>query len=341
MIQDPALELSTPPTLFASLPDPRPRTGAFGLGLLITSTILVVGCMVPLVARPAAVESATKYVFMELTVPPITTPDAPPVVAKIAPLTTTPAIEVRRSTARVLAEVAPVFPAIPALAPQLPQPKFVAPAHVQTNVFASTGSSAPPTTVVPRNKLQTGGFGDPNGVPPTAQGTEKKQLAIASTGSFDLPAGNGQGNGLAGSRGQPGTVSSAGFGNGTATSNPRTASHGQIQQSGFGDASLPAIAPLHTKPAAARLEPVEILSKPNPVYSDEARKRRIEGDVLVQVTFLASGEVGVVRVLSGLEQDLDSAAVQAARQIKFKPARRDGQPYDLTATVRIAFRLAY
>jgi len=59
------------------------------------------------------------------------------------------------------------------------------------------------------------------------------------------------------------------------------------------------------------------------------------------VIFLASGEVQVVRVLSGLEQDLDSAAVQAARQIKFKPARRGGQPYDLTATVRIAFRLAY
>ena len=94
-------------------------------------------------------------------------------------------------------------------------------------------------------------------------------------------------------------------------------------------------------PAALALEPVEILSKPNPVYSDEARKRRIEGDVLVEVIFLASGEVRVVRVLRGLGQDLDSAAVHAAGQIKFKPARRDGQPYDLTATVRIAFRLAY
>jgi TonB family protein len=339
ILNNPTLDPSS--SLFALLPDQRPRTGAFGLGLLITSSILAIGCMVPLVVRPAAVESATKYLVIELTAPQIAPPDVPALMAKAtpAPVPKLPAIEVPRSPAKIQAEVVPVASAIPSWAPQLPQPRFVAPAHVQTNVFVSTGSSAPATTTVPRNKLQTGGFGDPNGAAPAARDTGKNQVAII--GGFDLPPGSGQGNGTAGARGRPGMVSSAGFGNGIATSSASVASHGQVQQAGFGGASGPASAQLRAQPAAAKLEPVEILSKPSPVYSDEARKRRVEGDVLVEVIFLATGEVQVVRVLSGLEQDLDSAAVQAARQIKFKPARRDGQPYDLTATVRIAFRLAY
>ena len=46
-------------------------------------------------------------------------------------------------------------------------------------------------------------------------------------------------------------------------------------------------------------------------------------------------------VVSGLGHGLDEAAVQAAQQIKFKPAKRDGQPVDFPARVRIEFRLAY
>jgi TonB family protein len=47
------------------------------------------------------------------------------------------------------------------------------------------------------------------------------------------------------------------------------------------------------------------------------------------------------RVVSGLGHGLDESAVRAAQQIKFKPAKREGQPVDFPARVRIEFRMAY
>ncbi len=84
---------------------------------------------------------------------------------------------------------------------------------VRTGEF---GSSAVPTVNAPVQKVQTGGFGDPNGVP--GHGKEGAHLTIASVGSFDLPQGPGQGNGAGGAKGIKGTVASAGFGNGIAQS---------------------------------------------------------------------------------------------------------------------------
>jgi TonB family protein len=86
---------------------------------------------------------------------------------------------------------------------------------------------------------------------------------------------------------------------------------------------------------------VEILDKPRPQYTTEGRNQRIEGDVVLDMVFLANGSVQVNRVISGLGHGLDEAAVRAAQEIKFKPAKRDGQPVDFPARVRIEFRLAY
>ena len=66
-----------------------------------------------------------------------------------------------------------------------------------------------------------------------------------------------------------------------------------------------------------------------------------EGDVVLDMIFLSNGSIQVIRVISGLGHGLDEAASRAAQQIKFKPARRDGQPVDFPARVRIEFRLAY
>jgi TonB family protein len=49
----------------------------------------------------------------------------------------------------------------------------------------------------------------------------------------------------------------------------------------------------------------------------------------------------VSHVVSGLGHGLDESAVRAAQQIKFKPAKREGQPVDFPARVRIEFRMAY
>ena len=223
--------------------------------------------------------------------------------------------------------------------PTLPQVKASAPRVIATNVF-STGSSAMPTTTKPAEKVQTGGFGDPNGIPAT--GTPGKRANIAGVGSFDLPAGPGNGNGTGGSRGTPGVVASAGFGNGVATGNGSGGtSRREIQQGGFGDVRTVSEEPRKkVVPAAAPTTPVEVVFKPNPIYTEEGRKLKIEGEVKLEVLFTATGKVQVLRVVGGLGHGLDEAAVRAAQQIRFKPAQREGQPVDSTAVLRIIFQLA-
>jgi TonB family protein len=211
---------------------------------------------------------------------------------------------------------------------------------VKVNVF-STGSSATPTTARPPSQVQTGGFGDPNGIP--GKGNPAKAVNIASLGSFDLPSGPGYGNGTGGAKGVPGVVVSSGFGNGTAIpdSRPRP-SAASVQPSGFASADVPAPPTVHSRPAetATKVLPAEILSKPTPVYTQEARSLRIEGEVLLEVVLEASGNLRVKRVVHGLGHGLDDNAVKAAEQIHFKPAMRDGQPADSTVVLHIIFQLA-
>lgn len=115
-----------------------------------------------------------------------------------------------------------------------------------------------------------------------------------------------------------------------------------MRQAGFGDAEPPAAtAPLTPKPEVKpQVVPADITFKPTPVYTEEARKLHIEGEVLLEVVFEASGKLRVQRVIRGLGHGLDEAAVQAAEQIRFKPALRDGQPADSTAVLHIVFQLA-
>ena len=91
---------------------------------------------------------------------------------------------------------------------------------------------------------------------------------------------------------------------------------------------------------APRTTPVEVISKPTPVYTEEGKKLKIEGEVLLEVSFEAAGKVRVIRVVRGLGHGLDEAAVRAAEQIHFKPATRDGQPADSSAVLHIVFQLA-
>lgn len=86
--------------------------------------------------------------------------------------------------------------------------------------------------------------------------------------------------------------------------------------------------------------PVEIVFKPKPLYTDEARAKKIEGEVMLAMQFSASGEARVERVMRGLGYGLDETAVAAARGIRFRPAMRDGGPVDSAAVVHIVFQLA-
>ena len=86
---------------------------------------------------------------------------------------------------------------------------------------------------------------------------------------------------------------------------------------------------------------VEILSKPRPLYTEDARRLRIEGEVLLEVLFTASGRARVERILRGLGYGLDESAVASVGSIQFRPAHQAGQPVDQIATVHITFQLAY
>jgi TonB family protein len=236
-------------------------------------------------------------------------------------------------------EIAESKPNLPTVKPAIPRKL------VQTNVF-STGSSAIPTMAAAPQKVQTGGFGDPNGLP--AKDSQTQPVNIAKVGSFDLPAGPGSGNGTGGAKGAKGVVASTGFGSGVATgdgSGKVNASRGNgvVQPAAaFGDASAkpdPATRP-KTAEVEAKTVPAQILSKPTPAYTAEARQLKVEGEVLLEVVLEASGKVRVVRVVRGLGHGLDESAMRAAQQISFRPALRDGQPADSTAVLHIIFQLA-
>jgi TonB family protein len=233
-------------------------------------------------------------------------------------------------------EVAAKVPAVPALTPVVPRKL------VKLDTF-TTGSSMTPTIAQAPKKTQTGGFGDPNGVP--AADNHGKPVTIAQLGSFDMPTGPGSGNGTGGAKGARGVIASAGFGNGVAKgdgSGSTNSSRGTVRQAGFGDAEVVANSshPAQSAAVAPKMVPAEILVKPLPIYTDEARKLRIEGEVLLEVVFESTGKIRVVRVIRGLGHGLDEAAVQAAQQIHFKPALQDGQPADSTAVLHIVFQLA-
>jgi len=207
-----------------------------------------------------------------------------------------------------------------------------------------SGSSVAPTVNVAVQKVQTGGFGDPNGL----QGTGKQgaKLYAAQAGSFDMPVGSGQGNGSGGAKGIKGMVASADFGNGIASGGKgdgRSNGTGSaISTGGFGAEQVvhggPKLAQADLGPATSS---VEITYKPQPVYTDEARRLKLEGEVLLEVSFGANGTLHVNRVVRGLGHGLDEAAAAAANKMRFKPALRMGQPVDSTAVVHVLFQLAY
>lgn len=202
----------------------------------------------------------------------------------------------------------------------------------------SMGSSAIPNLKKPKEAVQTGGFGDPNGLPSNKK--TDRAANVAQLGGYDMPGGPGVGNGTGGAKGARGVVASTGFGNEVATGS-KGGPHGVVQPGGFGDQVATAGPRVKQTAAVSTTKPVEIISKPKPAYTDEARTKKIEGEVLLRVVFTASGDVKVERVEKGLGYGLDESAEASARQIRFHPAMQEGQPVDSTAIVHIVFELAY
>lgn len=201
----------------------------------------------------------------------------------------------------------------------------------------NSASASSPKTPEPQSMVKTGGFGNPNGVRP--QAGPKSTVTLAAVGSFDMPTGPGSSSGKGG--GGKGSVASAGFGSAIGSSSGSQRPGGGIAEAGFSEVAVsgkrPAASHATSEP---RQTPVEILYKPHPAYTQEARALRIEGEVQLEVMFMANGNLRIEHTVAGLGHGLDQMAMQAAQQIRFRPATQDGQPCDSRATVHIVFQLA-
>jgi periplasmic protein TonB len=87
------------------------------------------------------------------------------------------------------------------------------------------------------------------------------------------------------------------------------------------------------------IDPPSLLRELKPDYTEDARRRGIEGDVVLEIVVRSNGTVGDVRVLKGLGTGLDQRAVDAVRQWRFSPAKRRGVPVDVIVEVAVEFRL--
>ena len=336
------------------LPEPRTRWGRFVLSYGVQSLVMALFVIMAIAYPEVLVMPVHDYHFVSLVSTPPPVPQAPapvkhfpvPVPKIVEPVTPRPEAlrvpaDIPRRKSPVPEEQAPKVTLsaskepLPDMKAQIPRPP------VKTNVF-STGSSATPTMAAAPQKVQTGGFGDPNGVP--ASDNHGRPVTIAQAGSFDLPSGPGYGNGTGGSNGARGVVASAGFGSGVAigdSSSTVSASRAPVRQGSFGDADVVAAQPkAKSADPVVKTLPAEITFKPRPVYTEEGRHLKIEGEVLLDVVFSATGQIRVLRVVRGLGHGLDESAVHAAEQIQFKPAMRDGHPADSEAVLHIVFQLA-
>ena len=346
------------PARLELLPEPKSRWDRMGVSASVQLAILLFLLAIPLF-YPDKIKVALNLQIVALTAPvtevPVAPPPPPP---KIKPRVRPPAPEVvepvklnPKQPHIFLQPMAlqPLIKKVDAKAPEL-NPVLEA-AKMETPVNQpkrpkddvkvgnlSSGSAAPATVNLPVQKVQTGGFGEMNGLP--GKGNPNKMTNVNRQGLPALPGGPGYGNGTGGDKGVRGTVASTGFGNGTAIP-PPSGKQGTVKRSGFVDQVVGDAPRKKAASAESGTTPVDILGKPRPEYTAEGRSLKLEGDVVIDLVFRADGTVQVNRVLSGLGHGLDEAAVRAAQQIKFKPAKRDGQPVDFPARVRIEFRLAY
>ena len=349
------------PARFALLPEGRKRWDRVGVSAVLQIALVTFFVVMPIFfpERLDALKYSVVPLLMPVTEVPVAPPPPPPPKIKAVKAPEPKPIE----EPKLSPKQPHIFVPQKAFQPQIKQLDVKAPELSKEPVFEaklnaptngpkrphddikvnnlSTGSAAPATVTAPVNKVQTGGFGDPNGLP--GKGNPNKTTNINRLGSPALPGGPGYGNGTGGDKGVRGTVASTGFGNGIATPpSSGGGKHGTVQSGAFADLTVEDSAP--KKKAAASDSPttmVNILDKPRPQYTAEGRSLKLEGDVVLEMVFQANGTIQVNRVVSGLGHGLDEAAMRAAQQIKFKPAKRDGQPVDFPARVRIEFRLAY
>jgi TonB family protein len=82
-----------------------------------------------------------------------------------------------------------------------------------------------------------------------------------------------------------------------------------------------------------------VLFKVDPGYSEEARKAKLSGEVLLSVVVDSEGRPQDIHVVKALGMGLDEEALVAVRQWRFTPGKKDGNPVNVRATIAVNFRL--
>jgi periplasmic protein TonB len=128
----------------------------------------------------------------------------------------------------------------------------------------------------------------------------------------------------------PGTGNGAGTGRGTGL--------GEGQGSGIGPGSGGGTGGGPYRPGSG-ITPPSVLREVRPDYTEDGRRRNIEGDVVLEIVVRRDGAVGDVKLLQGLGAGLDQRAIDAVRQWRFAPAQRQGVPVDVIVEVAVEFKL--
>jgi TonB family protein len=335
---------------FGLLPEPEGRTASFVTSSVINLCILAAVLVVGMTARRVIQQH---YEVTELIVPttPPPKPKARPVVTpKLPPPPQTPklVLEARKielpqpkppEPKPVQMEAKVALPAVQQKQQQIvlaPQPK----AALAAAMPAQNSQVKPSTAPVH--------MGETFGATPNPNATRPATIAAIGNpyGGNEGPAvaphgvvgSTGIGNGLkSGSNaGVQGQVAAAGI---PAASNAtNNGANGKVASAGIPQATVAPV--VHQTVQQVAATDLEVLSKPPVQYTAEARQLKVQGDVVLRVTFLASGQVQIQGIVRGLGHGLDEEARRVAQLIRFRPATRNGQAVDTTTTITITFQLA-
>jgi TonB family protein len=336
---------------FGLLPEPERSPASFVTSAIVNLTILAIVLYVGMTARKVLEQhqfEQTELIFPTTPPPPIKQKMPPPpkveppkpVEMKLeAPKINLPKPEPKPETKPMVMEAKVALPVVKQAKPSIilaPQPKAALTAAAPAQVPQAHPSTAPvhlgetfgvmpnPNASRPATVAAIGNpYGGMNGTVGPPRGV------VGSTG-----IGNGTKSGS--NAGIVGKVASAGIPGETGTANVAT---GHVASAGIPQMQKAAVS-IPAPDATPHYTDLEVLSKPPVRYTAEARQLRVQGEVVLRVTFTANGQVVIQGLVHGLGHGLDDEARRVAQQIRFRPATRNGQPVDLTTNITITFQLA-
>jgi TonB family protein len=136
----------------------------------------------------------------------------------------------------------------------------------------------------------------------------------------------------------PSPAASHGPGSGGGVGSGKGAGIGEGDGGGIGPGSGGGTGGGPYRPGSGVLPP-QLVREIRANYTDDARRRGVEGDVMLEIVVRRDGSVGNVRVLQSLGSGREQKAIEAVRQWRFTPATRYGTPVDVIVEVAVGFKL--